>query len=217
MPKSLFMPSFDALPENLPVFPLPGAILMPETQLPLNIFEPRYLSMVNDVLGDNRLIGMVQPREKDGEGVYSIGCAGRVTSFNETDDGRMIILLTGLCRFDLIDEIDIDGGYRRFNVDWQRFEQDYDGEQSLADPSRDQLVELLRDYSGHRKAEIDWDGLKKLNDIQLVNVMVCSLKLEAQSVQALIESAGFAPRAQLLQGLLEIELHADVDAGLQQH
>ena len=211
------MPAYDSLPASIPVFPLAGAILMPETQLPLNIFEPRYLNMVNDVLGGDRLIGMVQPRTDDDDSVYSIGCVGRVTSFNETDDGRMIILLSGLCRFDLIDEIEVERGYRLFNVDWQRFETDYDTEQQLSDTMRDQLVTLLRDYSGHRKAEIDWEGLEKLNDVQLVNVMVCSLKLETQSVQALIESADLEARAQLLQGMLEIELHADVDAGLHHH
>lgn len=211
------MPSFDSLPEALPVFPLPGAILMPETQLPLNIFEPRYLNMVNDVLGGDRLIGMVQPRDEAGEAVCSVGCAGRITSFNETEDGRMIILLTGLCRFDLIDEITTTRGYRSFNVDWQRFAADYDEDTELGGDRREQLVDLLRRYSGHRKAEIDWDGLKKLNDIQLINVMVCSLKLEAQSVQALIESIDLHQRAELLNGLLNIELHAHADAGVQHH
>lgn len=211
------MQEYSSLPASIPVFPLQGAILMPETQLPLNIFEPRYLNMVNDVLGGDRLIGMVQPKTNDDQSVYSVGCAGRITSFNETDDGRMIILLNGLSRFDLIDEIESEGGYRIFNVDWSRFAGDYEEDISLGDAGREVLVQLLEEYSGHRKAEIDWEGLDKLSDIQLVNVMICSLKLEPQSVQALIESIDLQQRADLLQGMLKIELHADVDVGMHHH
>ena len=119
--QNLFTPSFETLPDVIPLFPLEGALVMPGTQLPLNIFEPRYLSMVNDVLGNHRIVGMVQPAADDA--VCATGCAARITSFNETEDGRFIILLTGLCRFDVLEEQDSVSGYRLFRVDWSRSSQ----------------------------------------------------------------------------------------------
>ncbi|CAG0947976.1 partial Lon protease 2, partial [Anaerolineae bacterium] len=121
---------FDQLPASLPIFPLPHAVAMPGCQLPLNIFEPRYLKMVFDALGDQRLIGMVQPELSAADAktlaLYKTGTAGRITFFNETSDGRLLVVLTGVCRFDIVEEIPTTRGYRRALVDWSRFRCDHE-------------------------------------------------------------------------------------------
>lgn len=217
MPHNLFTPKFENLPREIPVFPLAGAILMPETQLPLNIFEPRYLRMVNDVLSRDRIIGMIQPDGgADGDALCRSGCAGRVTSFNEADDGRFIILLSGLCRFDIVRETTTGTDYRTFEVDFGRFRCDYDLTQTLQDrsPSRDALLDLVREFGSSRNARVDFDSLAKLNDLQVVNVLVCGLGFEPPSVQGLIESVSLEERARLLGGLMNFAIHqgAEVDA-----
>lgn len=210
MSHNLFTPKFDDLPPEIPVFPLSGAILMPETQLPLNIFEPRYLNMVDSVLSGDRIIGMIQPDANSDapEALCATGCAGRVTSFNETDDGRFIVLMSGLCRFDTIRETTAETDYRTFEVDWSRFGTDYDLEQALEGraSTRDALLKLVRDFGASRNAQVDFDSLAKLNDVQVVNVLVCGLGFEAPSVQGLIESVSLGDRAQLLSGLMRFAI-----------
>lgn len=125
MHRNPFTLPFDRLPADIAVFPLSGAVLMPGTQLPLNVFEPRYLNMVEDALGARRLIGMIQPLDEDERVLSKTGCAGRISSFSETDDGRIILVLTGLCRFDVVDELPLARGYRRVRADWTRFNGDY--------------------------------------------------------------------------------------------
>ncbi|GJL82542.1 MAG: ATP-dependent protease [marine bacterium B5-7] len=221
MTHNLFTPKFENLPDVIPVFPLPGAILMPGTQLPLNIFEPRYLRMLNDVLSNDRIIGIVQPdsRSRDDEVVCNTGCAGRITSFNETDDGRFIVLLSGLCRFDLVAETTDGTDYRTFRVDWSRFQSDYDLEQSLdgLSTSRDALLKWVREFGSTRNAEVDFDSLGKLNDLQVVNVLICGLGFEPPSVQGLIESVSLTDRADLLSGLLRIASMNSSDPGHHTH
>ncbi len=221
MTHNLFTPRFENLPAEIPVFPLAGAILMPQTQLPLNIFEPRYLRMVNDVLSGDRLIGMIQPDPNvDDEGALcATGCAGRVTSFNETDDGRFIILLSGICRFDAVRETTDGTDYRTFAVDWDRFRGDYDLEQSLENvsPSREALLKLVEEFGAAKNAKVDFDSLEKLNDLQVVNVLVCGLGFESPSVQGLIESVTLGDRAELLSGLMQFAIHEPVESGTRSH
>ena len=221
MTQNLFTPKFDDLPAEIPVFPLTGAILMPETQLPLNIFEPRYLRMVNDVLSGHRIIGMIQPdaHAAGEDALCATGCAGRVTSFNETDDGRFIILLSGVCRFDTVRETTDTTDYRTFEVDWSRFGDDYVLEQSLEPEatSREALLELVEAFGAARNAKVDFDSLGKLNDLQVVNVLVCGLGFEPPSVQGLIESVSLDDRAQLLSGLMQFAIHQPHDTDLRSH
>ena len=128
MSESAFTPSFDELPEVLPIFPLAGALVLPRQNLPLNIFEPRYLNMVADALGTGRNIGMIQPRpgseESEAPPLCRVGCLGRITAFNETRDGRFVISLTGVCRFEVAREVEPRRGYRRVSPDWGRFASD---------------------------------------------------------------------------------------------
>jgi uncharacterized protein len=210
MSHNLFTPQFENLPGEIPVFPLAGAILMPETQLPLNIFEPRYLSMIDSVLSGDRIIGMIQPdgNSEDPQALCSTGCAGRVTSFNETDDGRYIVLMSGLCRFDAVRETTSGTDFRTFEVDFGRFATDYDLEQALESRPgiRDALLKLVREFGASRNAQVDFDSLSKLNDVQVVNVLVCGLGFEPPSAQGLIESVSLADRAQLLSGLMRFAI-----------
>jgi len=206
MPRSPFDPPFEKLPASLPIFPLPGAIVMPRAQLPLNIFEPRYLNMVSDAVAGDRLIGMVQPDTRSpgraGEAVCGTGTAGRITAFSETDDGRFLIRLTGLCRFDVEKEIPTTRGYRRVAVSWERFACDYDDEARIAD--RHGLLARIRRYAAPRRLEIDWQGLGGMPDALLVNLMVTSLPLEPPDRQALVETLALDDRARLLGQLLDL-------------
>ncbi len=213
MPSNPFTPSFEELPAAFPIFPLAGAVVMPGADLPLNIFEPRYLNMVFDVLGNNRMFGMVQPETAEGaasDAVYHTGCAGRITSFSETDDGRMLLVLTGVCRFDIRQEIDPLNGYRRVLADWSRFRIDYQ-ESSKDLPEREQLLVLLRRYCEQNGLEVAWDELELMRGAELVNILICRLPLEVADKQALIESVTLPERTTLLRGLLEMALTQQAD------
>ena len=207
----MFTPKFNQLPVSIPVFPLSGAVVMPGTQLPLNIFEPRYLQMINSVLSGNRIIGMIQPTTigSDESVLSRIGCAGRITSFNETDDGRFVILLSGLCRFDLGDEIVDKHQFRRFNVNWSRFESDLGKNISFKnDISRPNLMDSVQRFLNLKNVEVNMDSLQKLDDDILVNVLTCGLSFRPLEVQSLIECVSLEERVKLLSGLIEMEIHA---------
>jgi hypothetical protein len=206
MTSSPFTLPFDKLPVSLPIFPLPGVIVMPGAPLPLNIFEPRYLNMVTDALAEDRMIGMVQPdpraADPHGETVCRTGTAGRITAFNETRDGRFLIRLTGVCRFDIQEEVPTLRGYRRVVADWSRFAVDYESTGRV--PERRDLLDRLKRYAGSRQLEIEWGTLRVLDDRELVNVLVTMLPLDDADKQALVEAVTLAERARLLSGLLEI-------------
>ncbi|MGB0518635.1 MAG: LON peptidase substrate-binding domain-containing protein, partial [Candidatus Puniceispirillaceae bacterium] len=144
-----------ALPSQIPIFPLPNALLLPGGQLPLNIFEPRYLAMIEDALGaSGRLIGMVQPIEEEGE-LFGIGCAGRISYFQETGDGRYMIALNGVSRFRLHDHQATSRGYRLADVGWEEFITDLeDGEGGIG--NRDHMFSVMRRYFDQRGFEADW-------------------------------------------------------------
>jgi uncharacterized protein len=200
--------SWDGLPKTLPVFPLPGALLLPGTQLPLNIFEPRYLNMVTDALGAGRLIGMIQPQNAamspEHLALSRVGCAGRITSFAETEDGRMLIVLLGVCRFAVAEELATTRGYRRVVSSWNDFAGDF---APTVDPfERARFMRLLRTYFRVRKLSADWQALEQLESWRLINVLSTSLPLERVDRQALLEASTVTERAQLLTGLLEMAL-----------
>jgi len=206
MAASPFTLPFDKLPVSLPIFPLAGTIVMPGAPLPLNIFEPRYLNMVVDALAEDRMIGMVQPdpnaQDPRGDAIYRTGTAGRITAFNETRDGRFLIRLTGVCRFDIQEEVPTVRGYRRAVADWSRFAVDYEPAGRV--PERRDLLDRLKAYAAAHQLQIEWDSLRPLDDLALVNVLATMLPLNVEDKQALVESVTLADRARLLRALLEI-------------
>jgi hypothetical protein len=217
MHRNPFTPRFSALPTELPLFPLPGVVVMPGTQLPLNIFEPRYLQMVLDVLGSHRMLGMIQPKPGQEDApmpaLYGTGSAGRITSFSETRDGRLMIVLSGVCRFDIHRELPLESPperpYRRALVDWIRFAEDY-GMSEERIPDRDVLLGSLRTYCDHKSVDIAWQEIVSLKDQALIDLLIVHLPLAVADKQALIECIGLGERVELLQGLLEL---SNVQAG----
>lgn len=196
------------LPNTLPIFPLANAVVMPGCQLPLNIFEPRYLNMVFDALGAERLIGMVQPDPsgEDDAAVYGTGTAGRVISFNETQDGRLLIVLTGVCRFDIREEIPSPRGYRRAAVDWGRFADDYELAGHDKDYERSKLLALLREYFQRKGMETNWSMVEQMPIPLLVNVLTGQLPFDPPERQALVEEVGLRERVVKLINLLEFDV-----------
>lgn len=207
MTRNPFLPKFSDLPTEIPIFPLAGAVIMPGVQLPLNIFEPRYLAMVSDALAASHLIGMIQPTSEtlmdDDPKIHRVGCAGRITSYSETSDGRIIMVLTGVCRFQVSSELEPRTGYRRASIDWERFAADHHGDEgSIAD--RPGFLSSLKTYCALHGVEIPWDDLEKMSDNDLTNLLCAHLPLSPEDKQALIETLHTTERASLMRGLLDM-------------
>ena len=208
-----------ALPDILPIFPLTGVLLLPRGRLPLNIFEPCYLTMTKDALGGERLIGMVQPSEAQildnrGRGplnpaVYPIGCAGRITSFTEADDGRYMITLTGVSRFRILEEFPILSGYRRVKPDWRPFARDLDTP-SGTDFDRNRFIRGLKAFFDQRQISADWEAIEKAAGEHLINSIAMLCPFAPSEKQALLEAPDLNERARLLIALVEM---AAVDPG----
>lgn len=198
------------LPEELPVFPLTGAVLLPRGELPLNIFEPRYVEMIDAAIAAERLVGMIQPLpDSDGAQepkLFQIGCAGRLTRFSETGDGRYLITLTGVIRFRIGEEIDADTAYRRFRVDYRGFEADLlrgAGENAV---DRDSMVAMLRTFAESSKLEIDWASIDAAPTETLVNALAMMSPFGANEKQALVEAIDLKTRAETLVTLAKLDL-----------
>jgi Lon protease-like protein len=200
------------LPGSLPVFPLPGALLLPRSKLPLHIFEPRYLQMLEDALKTReRLIGMVQPcptRDGQGNALHAIGCAGRVTQFSETEDGRYLITLSGVSRFRVSSEITGFTPYRKCEVDWSGFEADLGRAEPDCGFERGALLELLSRYFAARNLSTDWEALEGADDELLINSLSMLLDFEPEDKQALLEAPSLATRRETLVTLIEFALRS---------
>ncbi|MEW7973120.1 MAG: LON peptidase substrate-binding domain-containing protein [Candidatus Thiodiazotropha endolucinida] len=202
-----FIPDYLQLPSMLPIFPLSGAVVMPGAQLPLNIFEPRYLNMVQDVLGSHHLIGMIQPDDSEHSAIYQLhttGCAARISFYNETLDGRIEIIITGVCRFDIQTELPSDRGYRLIKPNWERFESDYDFNLTTTEEKRNSIYSSLDRYLTFNALETDTDQLKKLTTPQLVNVLTTALPLSHEDKQSILDAVSFDERFLLLMAKLEM-------------
>ncbi len=198
------------LPSEFPVFPLAGALLLPRGRLPLNIFEPRYIAMVDDALAAGRVFGMVQPNPRlgtgsHGPGLYRIGCLGRLSSFSETDDGRYLITLTGLSRFEIADELPGRAGYRRVRGELARFADDLDLPGGGSGFDRNELLGALRSYFTTRGFDANWDAIAQMEDDVLVVTLCMVCPFEPIEKQALLEADTPADRAQALLALLRID------------
>ncbi|MEM7327998.1 MAG: LON peptidase substrate-binding domain-containing protein [Pseudomonadota bacterium] len=205
------------LPDTIPVFPLSGVLLFPRWSLPLNIFEPRYLNMVDDAMSGSRLIGMIQSQGGDraDPGLAATGCAGRITSYSETDDGRYLISLTGICRFSIHAELEVDSPYRRVRADWQPFAHDLVSPPDSSLPERLMLINSLKRYTQINAMEVDWQAVEHAPMETLINALCAGCPFGTQEKQALLEAASVAERAQTLITLLDMDVPGDDSSTLQ--
>ena len=227
-----FDPSFEQLPETLPIFPLSGVLLLPGGRLPLNIFEPRYLAMIFDALAGHRMIGMVQPVQPGGfagdglpsgvpgeDGrpkVHQVGCAGRIVSFSETEDGRLMLALAGICRFQIVRELDLaQGGYRRVSALFSPYRTDLDHADEAVALDRERLTAGLTAFFRGRNLSTDWEAVKKAGDANLVTSLSMVLPFGPAEKQALLEAADTSARAKLLVAFLEMAAFGPADTSPQ--
>ena len=201
------------LPEILPVFPLPGALLLPRGQMPLNIFEPRYLALVDDSLRDgHRLIGMIQPDpahpgpDKNKPQLFSVGCVGRITQLAESGDGRYLIQLTGIARFRVADELPVDTPYRQCRVAYRPFANDFVARKGEDEVDRKTLLRTLADFLKAKNLKADWAGIENAPNEALVNALAMMSPYGAAEKQALLEAPDLKTRAEILVAVTEIEL-----------
>ncbi|MCC3244296.1 LON peptidase substrate-binding domain-containing protein [Methylocystis sp. WRRC1] len=199
------------LPEIIPVFPLAGALLLPRGELPLNIFEPRYVTMVDAAIAGERVIGMIQPQSENhgiahAPELFQVGCAGRITRFAETGDGRYLITLTGLARFRIADELSAGTPYRQFRVSYEGFQADLlpgAGENAV---DRESMVSMLRNFAECSKLEVDWASIDAAPTETLVNALAMMCPFGANEKQALIEAIDLKTRAETLIALAKLDL-----------
>ena len=211
MSRGPFEPLFDELPQQIPLFPLTGALLLPGGNLPLNIFEPRYLAMVYDAISSpHRMIGMIQPRT-DGKGYYEVGCAGRISEFTESDDGRLIISLSGTARFTCHAHHLDDSGYLIGQTDFASFRQDLTPDNSSIE--RDKLLAILRSYFDVKGFSADWSHIDECEDERLVTTLSMICPFGPSEKQALLESDNLSSRTQLLIAMLEMSVLSHDGAG----
>jgi len=206
----------ESLPDILPIFPLPGAVLLPYGRMPLNIFEPRYLNMIEDALANGRYIGMIQPYDEtderqiaDGTAIYKIGCVGRIVEFAETGDDRYIVSLEGITRFRVADELGLFDGYRRVTPDYSEFLEDLDDSDDLSIPvlqNREELMHAMQRYFDHKGISADMDSIDEAPDTILVTSLSMSCPLDPRDKQALLECPDTFERGQLLNSLFEFAI-----------
>jgi len=197
----------DELPEVIPVFPLAGALLLPEGELPLNIFEPRYLAMVGDAMAGARIIGIVQPTHPLAPAheppIYPIGCSGRINDYKETDDGRFLINLTGVCRFSIVHELDTEEPYRLVTAAYERYRDDIEGNIG-AGIDRTALFPALRAYLDAKDLSADWDKIEQLPEATLVTSLAMACPFAPSEKQALLEAPSLTERGRLITALMEM-------------
>jgi len=201
----------DQLPETLPIFPLNGVLLLPRGRLPLNVFEPRYLSMTEEALGRGRYIGVMQPRTPEADPisdtapVYDLGCAGRIVSFAETDDGRYLIALLGVCRFRIVTEQPLYRGFRQITPDFRSFIGDPEEPRGAVD-DRPRVLSAVREYLTLKGIAADWQAIEEADDDSLVTTLAMICSFEPREKQALLECEGLPERGRLLASLMEMSV-----------
>lgn len=198
------------LPDTISIFPLPGALLLPRARLPLHIFEPRYLAMLDACMGSReRLIGMIQPRavpEGEPARLHAIGCAGRLTAFSETEDGRYMITLTGVSRFRMLSEVSADAPYRRARISWAGFPHDIGPAESDPGLERGPFLDLLKRYFTAVDLSTEWGSLRDAEDELLINALSMLCPFAPEERQALLEAPSLATRRETLVMLMEFAL-----------
>lgn len=205
------------LPETLAIFPLTGALLFPRWSLPLNIFEPRYLNMIDDAMAGSRMIGMIQSigGDKANPELARVGCAGRITSYSETEDGRYLISLTGICRFHIAEELSAPAPYRQVAPDWSAHISDLSEPDASTLPERETLVSALKRYTKINAMEVDWEAVEKAQMETLINALCAGCPFGSVEKQALLEAHTVSDRAQTLIALLDMDVPGDDTSTLQ--
>lgn len=210
-----FAPLPEQLPEEIAVFPLSGALLLPGGRLPLNIFEPRYLAMAFDALANGRMFGMIQgdpsrPRRPDGGSeLFQVGCVGRLTSFSETEDGRLLLTLTGVARFRVMEELETRRGYRRIRADYGPYLGDLE-EETVPIPRGD-ILSALRPFFMAHGIEANWEAIEGMGDTGLVTTLAMVCPFDVAEKQALLEAETLPGRASTLVALLRMAAHGGND------
>ncbi|WP_441244211.1 LON peptidase substrate-binding domain-containing protein [Tardiphaga sp. 768_D3_N2_1] len=200
------------LPEVIPVFPLPGALLLPRGQMPLNIFEQRYLAMIDDSLRDgHRLIGMIQPdaahsADEAKPALFKVGCVGRITQLAESGDGRYILELTGVSRFEVVQELSVLTAYRQCKVDYFPFIDDFTARKGEDDVDRAALLAVLTDFLKANNLKVDWEGIDKAPNEALVNALAMMSPYGPPEKQAMLEAPDLKTRAEILIAVTEMDL-----------
>ena len=205
------------LPKELPLFPLNGVLLLPRGDLPLNVFEPRYRALVDAALEGGRTIGILQPAAegasglsaRNGTNLYRTGCAGRIRAFEETEDGRYLIQLRGLCRFDIVEELEMHDGFRRARANYTPYLADLETA-DIAGIDRDRLISGMKGYFDARNLAANWDALAETSDERLITTLAMVCPFDSAEKQVLLESPDIAQRCKLLIGIFEAAMH---DAG----
>lgn len=205
------------LPDTLPVFPLPGALVFPRWDLPLNIFEPRYLNMFDDAMRGHRLIGMVQSMggTRERPEIARVGCAGRITSYAETDDGRYLVTLTGICRFAVKQELAVTTPYRQVAPRWDAFAADLYPASEDGLPDRSELILSLRTYAATHGLQADWSAVEDAPMETLVHALAAGCPFPAPEKQALLEAVSLADRARTLIALMAMSAGGGDDGPVQ--
>ena len=207
------------LPESLPVFPLAGALLLPSGKLPLNIFEPRYLSMVRDALKTNWLIGMIQPKRngaKEGDHLYEVGCAGKVVSLAETEDNRFLITLSGIIRFKTKQELPPQNGYRKFQIGWKPFQADLQpASQGAID--RENFEKVLRQYLESKNIPAKWEEITNTPSSSLVTSLAMQCPFTVEEKQALLEAQSLIELTNLMTSLLTMAADSNATSSTSRH
>ncbi|HWE46578.1 MAG TPA: LON peptidase substrate-binding domain-containing protein [Caulobacteraceae bacterium] len=203
------------LPQVIPVFPLDSALLLPRGQLPLNIFEPRYLNMIDDAIAGDRVIGMIQTSGglRSRPKLAKVGCAGRVTSYAETSDGRYLITLTGVIRFRVQDELPNQGPYRQVRASYELYEEDLQAPDPARDFDRSKFMRALKSYLTHHAMDVDWETVQGAPEEALVNSLSMALPFAPSEKQALLEATTLHDRRESLTALLEIDAAEPGDGG----
>ena len=200
------------LPQVIPVFPLPGALLLPRGQMPLNIFEPRYLAMIDDAFRDgHRLIGMIQPdvthsQNENRPALFSVGCAGRITQLAETGDGRYVLELTGIARFKVVEELTVQTPYRQCKVDFFAFADDFTARKGEDAVNREALLEVLTDFLKANNLKVYWEGVESAPNEALVNALAMMSPYGPAEKQAMLEAPDLKTRAEILVAVTEMDL-----------
>ncbi len=209
--KSPFTQSYEQLPNTLPIFPLPGAVVLPGGALPLNIFEPRYLKMIQDAMRDDQLIGMIQPKDELADrSLCDTGCAARIIRYSETSDGRLEVVLEGLCRFNIIEELSCMRGYRLIKPDWARYQHDFSEQDSCTLKDTQLFMSALHRYFIKENIDVDWSVIEELPQQTLVSNLVQQLALSSEDKQLLIEASTLNDRVKSFTAILtdDENLHA---------